>query len=140
LVTSVRNAAIHPVHAVLLASTLPLFLGALLSDWSYAVTAQVQWINFAAWLIAGALPFAGFALLWAAIDFFRADVARSPRRALYLLVLAALFVLGLINALVHGKDAWAAMPLWLILSVLVFALAAAANWLGFSTLRGEHIR
>ena len=57
-----------------------------------------------------------------------------------LLVLAALFVLGLINALVHGKDAWAAMPLGLILSVLVFALAAAANWLGFSTLRGEHIR
>jgi uncharacterized membrane protein len=140
LVTSVRHAAIHPVHAVLLASTLPLFLGALLSDWSYAATSQIQWINFAAWLIAGALVFAGFALLWAVIDFFRADVVRDRERALYLLALAAVFVLGLINALVHAKDAWATMPAGLILSIAVFLLAAAANWLGFSTLRAEQIR
>jgi uncharacterized membrane protein len=139
LVTSARHAAIHPVHAILLASMLPLFLGALLSDWSYAATSQIQWINFAAWLIAGALVFAGFALLWAAIDFFRADVARDRSRALYLLALAAVFMLGLINALVHGKDGWATMPGGLILSVAVFLLALAAVWLGFSTLRAERV-
>ena len=62
---------IHPVHAVLLASTLPLFLGALLSDWAYSSTYQIQWTNFASWQVAGGLVFTGLALLWAIIDSFR---------------------------------------------------------------------
>ncbi len=131
---------IHPVHAVLLASTLPLLLGALLSDWAYSRSYQVQWTNFASWLNAGALVFAGAALLWAVLDFFRADVARGRVGALYLLVLLTTFVLGLINALVHAKDGWATMPAGLILSVLVFVLALVATWLGFSTLRARATR
>ena len=135
MAANARARTLHPLHGVLLASTLPLFLGALLSDLAYSSTREVQWINFASWLIAGAMLFAGAALLWAAIDFFRSDVARDRRSALYLLVLIATFILGFINALVHGKDAWATMPEGLILSLLVFLLAAAAVWLGFSTLR-----
>ncbi len=131
---------IHPVHAVLLASSLPLFLGALLSDWAYSATYQNQWVNFASWLIVGALIFAGAALLWAAIDFFRADVSRDRAGALSLLVLLTTFVLALINALVHAKDGWATMPAGLILSVLVFVLALFATWLGFSTLRAGATR
>ena len=130
-----RGRVIHPVHAVLLGSSLPLFLAALLSDWAYSSTYEVQWINFAAWLIAGALVLAGFALLWAVIDFFRSDVGRDRRSALYLLVLLTTFILGFINALVHGKDAWATMPEGLILSLLTVLLAAVSVWLGFSTLR-----
>jgi uncharacterized membrane protein len=126
---------IHPVHAVLLAGSLPLFLGALLSDWAYSVSYEVQWTNFASWLIAGGLVFAGGALLWALVDFLRADVARDQRSTWSLLVLLGTFLLGFINALVHAKDAWAAMPSGLILSLLVFLLATAATWLGFSTLR-----
>jgi hypothetical protein len=30
--------SLHPLHAVLLAGMLPLFLGALLSDWAYGST------------------------------------------------------------------------------------------------------
>ena len=45
---------IHPVHAVLASSALPLFLGALLSDWAYSSSYEIQWTNFASWLIAGA--------------------------------------------------------------------------------------
>ena len=56
---------IHPLHAILLAFPLPLFLGALLSDIAYDATYQVQWTNFASWLIAGALLVGGLALLWA---------------------------------------------------------------------------
>lgn len=123
--------AIHPVHAVLLAGTIPLFLGTLLSDWAYWSTYEVQWINFASWLIVGALLFLGFALLWAVIDFFRA----GSLRPLYLIVLLTTFVVGFINALVHGKDVWATMPAGLILSVLVFLLALASVWLGFSAQR-----
>jgi uncharacterized membrane protein len=123
------------VHAILLASILPLFLGALLSDWAYSSTKEVQWINFAAWLNAGALVFAGFALLWAVIDFFRSDVARERRSALYLLLLITTFVVGFITALIHAKDAWATMPAGLILSFITFVLALATIWVGFSTLR-----
>ena len=131
---------IHPLHAVLLACSLPLFLGALLSDWAYSSTYNIQWINFASWLNAGALVFAGAALLWAVIDFFRADVRRDRRGALYILVLLTAFVLGFIAALVHAKDGWATMPEGLILSVLTFLLALVATWLGFSTLRSGATR
>ena len=130
-----RGRVIHPLHAVLLACSLPLFGGALLADWAYSSTYEVQWINFAAWLVSGALVFAGAALLWAAVDFFRADRAGDRSAALYLFVLITLVTLGLINALVHGKDAWATMPAGLILSLLVFAIAVVAVWLGFATLR-----
>src|SRR3546814_8858442 len=61
-------AFVHPAHAVLLAGGLPLFLGGLLSDIGYAASYQIQWTNFASWLIAGALVFSGFALLWALVD------------------------------------------------------------------------
>lgn len=138
--TFASRRVIHPLHAVLLASSLPLFLGAMLADWAYSRSQQVQWINFAAWLNAGAMIFAGAALLWAAIDFFRADVRRDRRSALYLFVLITTVVVGFITALIHGKDAWATMPAGLILSVLTFLLALAAVWLGFSTLRAGAVR
>lgn len=127
--------ALHPVHAVFLAGSLPLFLGALLSDWAYSSSPDVQWVNFAAWLIPGGLILAGLALVWALIDFFRADLRRDPGRVAYLAFLAGTFILGFINALIHSKDAWAVMPAGLILSVLVFLAALAATWMGFSTLR-----
>lgn len=130
------NRIIHPLHAVLLASSLPLFLGALLSDWAYYSTYEIQWINFAAWLNAGAMLFLGAALLWTAIDFLRADVARDRSSILHLLVVLATFILGFIAALVHAKDAWATMPSGLILSFIVLLLAIWSVWLGFATLRG----
>lgn len=130
------NRIIHPLHAVLLASSLPLFLGALLSDWAYYSTYEIQWINFAAWLNAGAMLFLGAALLWTAIDFLRADVARDRSSRLHLLVVLATFILGFIAALVHAKDAWATMPSGLILSFIVLLLAIWSVWLGFATLRG----
>lgn len=64
---------LHPLHAFLLAGAVPLFLGAMLSDIAYTSSYQIQWINFASWLIAGGLVFGACALLWAIIDLFRAD-------------------------------------------------------------------
>ena len=115
------------MHAVIAASALPLFLGALLSDWAYSSSFQIQWINFASWLIAGALLLAGLALVWAALDVLR----RRPRGGMvYLTVLLATFVLGFINALVHAKDGWATMPTGLMLSAVVLVLSAAASVTG----------
>ncbi len=126
------------MHAVLLASCLPLFLGALLSDWAYSTTFEIQWINFSAWLIAGALIFASLALLWGLVDALRADAARGGGKWIYVGLLAITLVLGFVNALVHAKDGWATMPMGLILSVIVFLLAVATIWAGFTrALTGE---
>jgi uncharacterized membrane protein len=130
---------IHPVHAVLLAGTVPLFMGALLSDIAYTQSYELQWKNFASWLIPGGLIFGGFALLWTTIELFRAD-RRAYRPILYFLVLLSAWLLGFINALIHAKDAWASMPMALILSMIVAALAVVATWLGFSTLRSGAVK
>lgn len=129
-----HRGALHPVHAVLLAGAVTLFLGAMLSDIAYSSSYQVQWTNFASWLIAGGLLFSGFALLWSGIDLLRAD--RRGKRALApFLLLLATWLLGFINALIHARDAWGSMPEGLVLSIIVTVLASAATWLAFSSLR-----
>lgn len=139
VVDHVGRRALHPFHAALLAATVPLFLGALLSDLAYSSSYEVQWTNFASWLIAGALVFAGVALIWALVDLLRAD-HRGGRALLYVLLLLATFLLGFIDALIHAKDVWAVMPMGLVLSAVVALLAIAATWLGFSTLRRGDVR
>lgn len=125
--------SINPVRAVFLTGAMPLFLGALLADWAYASNYEVQWTNFASWLIAGALVFVGLALVWAIIDALRGAgwIATG--------LLAVTFVLGFVNALVHAKDAWAAMPAGLILSSIVLVLALAAIWAGFARPRARRM-
>ncbi|MHC8305823.1 DUF2231 domain-containing protein [Pseudomonas sp. PB3P13] len=123
-----------PLHAILLAGTVPLFLGGLLSDIAYYKSYQIQWSNFASWLIAGGLVFCGFALLFALVNLVRAE-RKSGRPVMYFLLLLVTWVLGLINAFEHAKDAWAAMPSGLVLSVIVTLLAFVAAWTGLTNLR-----
>lgn len=118
---------VHPLHAVLLAGTLPLFLGAVLSDWAYASSYQIQWTNFASWLIAGGLVVGAMALVCAILYLLRGSSGLVP-----FLLLLATWVLGFINALVHARDAWATMPTGLVLSIVVFLLACAATWAGLA--------
>lgn len=132
------RAPLHPAHAFLLACTFPLFLGVLLNDWAYATTYEIQWKNFASWLLVGALIFGGMALLWALITLFRARARGRPLIS-FLLLLAA-WLLGFVNALIHAKDAWASMPEALILAILTLVVAAAAAWLGFSNLRAGAVK
>ncbi|AKS09775.1 DUF2231 domain-containing protein [Pseudomonas trivialis] len=123
-----------PLHSILLAGSVPLFLGALLSDIAYGQTYQIQWANFASWLIAGALVFSGFALLFALVNLLRAE-RKSGRPAVYFLLLLAAWVLGLVNAFQHAKDAYAMMPTGLVLSAIVTLLAVVATWIGLTNLR-----
>jgi len=128
---------LHPLHAALLAGTVPLFLGVLLSDIAYSSSYEMQWKNFASWLIVGGLVFSGFALLWSLIELFR-TYQREGGPMLLTLLLLATWVLGFINALVHAQDAWESMPAALILSSIVAMLAIAATGLGFSTFAREN--
>lgn len=118
-----------PIHAILLSFPVALYPAALLADIAYLDTAVVQWTNFAQWLIAGADLFAGLLLAWALASFVmgRGRAARG-RSLLYLIVVAAMFVTGFINALQHAKDGWASVGtagLAMSIGCSVLALLAA---------------
>ncbi|CAI3787798.1 hypothetical protein AHFPHNDE_01468 [Pseudomonas sp. MM227] len=142
MTTSTQLAYRHrpgPLHAIFLAGTVPLFLGALLSDIAYYQSYQIQWSNFAAWLIAGGLVFCGLALVFALINLIRAE-HKGGRAVLYFLLLLVTWVLGLVNAFEHAKDAWAVMPTGLVMSVVVTVLSLVAAWIGLSNLRSGGVR
>lgn len=120
--------AFHPFHAVLLGATVALFLGALLGDIAYARTYEIQWNNFASWLIVGGLVVSAVALAGSIYGLLPSR--RTRQSLLYAAVLLATWVAALLNALMHARDAWASMPGGLVLSALVVVVACLATWLG----------
>lgn len=129
--------AVHPFHAFLAAGMVPPFLGALLTDWTYANAYHIQWSNFSSWLIVGAMVLCGITLVFSIVDLVR---RRGGRAMLHFLAVLATFILGFINALVHGQDAWAIMPEAPILSLIVFLLACFAAWTAFAGRRPGGVR
>lgn len=129
-----RRTPLQPLQAVLLGGMQVLFVAALLADYAYSQSYEVQWANFAAWLNAGALVFCGLSLLWALIDLLRAS-RRGTRGWAFAGLLLATFGTGFIGALLHSRDAWAMMPGGLVASVIAALLALAATWAGFSAVR-----
>ena len=123
----------NPLHAILLAFPVALYPAALLSDITYLNTAEIQWTNFSSWLIAGGDFFAGLVLAWAIFSLFFGRVRHSKGRGtLYLIVVAAMFVLGVINAFQHARDGWHSVgTLGLVLSILCTILAFFAAILAF---------
>lgn len=125
--------ALHPLHALLLGGAVTLFLGGLLSDIGYFRTYEIQWNNFASWLIAGGLVVSGAALVSALPGLV------PPRRTrgslLHFVLLLATWISGFFNALVHARDAWASMPGGLVLSVVTVVLAIVATWFAASAPR-----
>ena len=130
--------ALHPLHAFLLGGAATLFLGALLADLAYASSYEIQWTNFASWLIVGALVLGAGVVAWAIVDQLR-DSRERGRRPVYLVLVVATWALGLINALIHARDAWGGMPAGLVLSVVVVVLACAALWVAFAGMRAGDV-
>lgn len=131
---SAFRARIEPLRGILMAFPIALFTSAVISDIAYLQSAQMQWSNFSAWLIVGALVFGGFAGLWALIDL--AVSWRGPARRPALIHVAALalaWVIGLINAFKHSQDAWSSVGAFgLTLSILSMILALVAGWFAYS--------
>ena len=120
-----------PLHTIVLAGTVPLFLGGLLSDIAYYNTYLIQWSNFASWLIAAGMVFGGLALLFALVNLLRAR-QRSGRPVLYFLLLLITWALGWVNSFEHAKDAWAVMPSGLVLSVVTALMSLISAWTGLT--------
>jgi len=125
-----RHWVIHPFPAAVLGGVLPLFLGALLADYAYWNTYEIQWSNFASWLLVGAMVMTTLALLGGLVG-----LVRGSRQVFYVVVLAATWIVGFVNSLQHARDAWAIMPAALMWSVIATVLALLATWLGFASLR-----
>lgn len=122
------------LHGILLSFPVALFTTALASDVAYLQTAEIQWTNFASWAIAGALVFGGLAAAWALIDWLvKLDRPDSGRRLSYVAVLAVMWILGLVNAFHHARDAWSSVgATGVILSIVTTLLALLAGWMFFS--------
>ena len=122
------------VHGLLLSFPVALFTGAVFTDIAYLRSAEIQWTNFSAWLIAGAMVFCGVAAVWALIRLivgFRG--AARLRLIVEFGVLALLFVLGLINSFKHSQDGWSSVGAFgLTLSILCAVLALVAGFVAFS--------
>lgn len=127
---------LHLLHGMLLAWPVALFPAALLSDITYLNSAEIQWSNFSAWLITGALIGGGLVLLWALIALARAKGPARRQHGLYLLLLAQMWACGLINAFQHSRDGWSSVgTIGLILSILSSLAALAAGWTAFASYR-----
>ena len=126
---------LNPLRGILMAFPIALFTSALVSDIAYLKSAQMQWSNFSAWLIVGALVFGGLAGLWALIDLALSWRTPAARRAavIHLAALALAWIFGLINAFKHSQDAWSSVGAFgLTLSILSTVLVLVAGWLAYS--------
>lgn len=122
---------LHPLHAILLAFPIALYSYVVATDIAYLNTAQIQWSNFSAWSITLALFFNGLVLAWAIVEAVLARRSRGLMRGLvYLVVVAVMFLVGLVNIFRHSQDAWASVGApGLIMSVICAVLALVAGWL-----------
>ena len=133
---------LSPLHAILLAFPLAFSCAAVASDITYLNSAVVQWSHFSAWLVAGTALFGGLLLAWAIVAFAFARRSALRGRALaYLVTVAAMWALSVVNSLHHARDAWGSVgTLGLVLSIATALLALIASWIGHSAVRREATR
>jgi uncharacterized membrane protein len=108
------------------------FIGALLTDITYAESANIMWANFSIWLITAGLVMGGFAALAGLIDYFGdRRVRRAGAATVHMLINIGVWVLELFNAFVHSRDGWTSVvPTGLTLSIVSVALLLVSGWLG----------
>jgi uncharacterized membrane protein len=112
------------------------------TDITYLNSAVVQWSHFSAWLIAGTALFGGLTLACAIVAYWlgRRNAALR-RRLIYLLIVAVMFVLSVINSFQHAGDAWVSVgTAGLVMSIITAVLALAAGWIAYSARSGEVVR
>ena len=133
-VRSTAQVAGHPVHPMLVPVPIVCFIGALVTDIVYSVTAEMMWANFSAWLLIVGLIFGVLAAIAGLIDFAGNRLVRQQAPAWpHLIGNAAVLILAFFNALIHTRDAWTSVwPVGLILSIVTVLILPITGWLGWS--------
>jgi uncharacterized membrane protein len=108
------------------------FIGALLTDITYAASAEMMWANFSAWFLAVGMIFGVAAFIAGLVAFLGNRVVRAqPGVWPYLIGNLAVLVLAFFNNLIHTRDAWTSvMPIGLILSIITVLMIAVTGWVG----------
>lgn len=129
-----------PIHAMLVPFPIACFTGALLTDIAYFNTAEIQWANFSAWLLAFGVFMGGIAALFGLIDLFR---QKSPKPTIAWAHMGgniALLIFALINNFVHARDGWTSVvPTGIILSAVTVMIMLVTGFLGHR-LAYSHVR
>jgi uncharacterized membrane protein len=122
----------HPIHPMLVPVPITCFIGTLVTDVVYAITADMLWADISAWLLTVGLVVSIFVVIAGFADFLGDRRVRALRAAwIHGIGNALALVLAIINAFVHSRDAYTSVvPSGLILSALVVLILAVTAWMG----------
>jgi len=125
--------ATHPIHPMLVPIPIVCFIGALITDITYAVSAEMMWANFSAWLLLAGLIFGVLAAIAGLIDVLGNRLVRTQWPVWpHLIGNLAVLVLAFFNVLIHTRDAWTSVvPTGLILSIVTVLILPVTGWLGW---------
>jgi uncharacterized membrane protein len=124
----------HRIFIILVSFPIAFFSGALLTDFAYALSADMMWADFSAWLLAVGIVFAVLAAIAGIVDGV-ANRHSRPQRQVWPIALGGslVLVLGLFDNLVHSRDAWTSVVPWgLVLSVATVVVILVTAWFGFA--------
>ena len=121
----------HPIYSMLLPVPVVCFLGALLTDITYAKSGgSLIWLAFSTWLLLFGLLFGAIAALVLLIDFIRSPAMRAAAGWAHLLFFYAALIIELFSVFIHERDGWTAVvPIGLTLSIVGAVLILIAAWL-----------
>jgi uncharacterized membrane protein len=131
---STARIAGHPIHPMLIPFPIVCYVGTLATDIAYWRTAEIMWGDFADWLVTAGVFFTVLAALAGLTDFFGERRIRAlPEAWIHGLGNVAVLVLGILDALVHTRDAYTSVvPLGLILSGLIVLILLVTGWNGWA--------
>jgi uncharacterized membrane protein len=131
---STAQIAQHPLHPMLVPVPIVCFIGALLTDIMYCVTAEMMWADFSAWLLVVGVIIGVLAAIAGLVDLLSNPAIRSLTPAWpHALGNVVVLVLAFFNALIHTRDAWTSVvPAGLILSIITVLILPVTGWLGWA--------
>jgi uncharacterized membrane protein len=123
----------HPIHPMLIPIPIVCFIGALVTDIVYALTAEMMYADFSAWLLLVGIVFGVLAAIAGLTDFLGNRLIRQQAPAWpHLIGSLAVLILAFFNNLIHTRDAWTSvMPVGLILSIVTVLILPVTGWLGW---------
>ncbi|WP_035723465.1 DUF2231 domain-containing protein [Bradyrhizobium sp. ARR65] len=124
----------HPIHPMLVPFPIVCFIGALLTDIAFALTAEMMWADFSAWLLLVGLIMGVLAAIAGLTDFLGNRMIRAQKPAWpHMLGNLLVLIIAFFNTMVHTRDAWTSVvPTGLILSAITVLILPITGWLGWS--------
>lgn len=125
-------AVTHPIHLVLGSFMLAYFVAALLFDYGYSQSGNIQWTNFAGWMIFFGLVAGGASLAFGILEWFlrRRAPGRPGGMALHGILTLVAWLLGILDAFIHQRDGWTSVvPQGILLTAVVVILLIIGSWL-----------